>query len=77
VGNDPTAGPADAESPITGRIGLLVLRAWLEDSSEPGLRVRITHMLDISHPSERVILAATRDEAEAAVSSWLEAFTAG
>jgi hypothetical protein len=77
VGNDAPADPADAESPNTGRTGVLVIRAWQEDNSETGLRIRITQILDISHPSETVTLATTSDEAEAAVHSWLEAFTAG
>jgi hypothetical protein len=59
------------------RTGVLVVRAWLEDATETGLRVRITQTLDVSRHGENVIVAARRDDVYAAVRSWLEAFTAG
>ena len=63
--------------PETGRTGVLVMRAWLEDSSDTGLRVRITQVFDISQRGEIVAIVGTRDEAEMAVRSWLDAFSAG
>lgn len=66
---------ADVDASNTGRTGVLVMRAWKEDSSETGLRVKITQVLDISRRDETVICAATRHEAEAAVHAWLNAFS--
>jgi hypothetical protein len=65
------------ESPAVERVGVLVVRVWLEDASEAGLRARITQTLDVARRGEIVIVTATRDEVYAAVRTWLEAFTAG
>jgi hypothetical protein len=59
------------------RTGVLVVRAWLEEGAEVGLRARVTHTLDVSRRGEIVLVAATQEEIYAAVRTWLEAFTAG
>jgi hypothetical protein len=39
------------------RTAVLVLRAWLEDATGTGLRLRITQTLDVSRHGETVIVA--------------------
>jgi hypothetical protein len=58
------------------RIGVLVIRAWLEDDGVPGdLRARITETLDVSAPSPVEAVAASEEEIVAVVVAWLRAFT--
>jgi hypothetical protein len=58
------------------RIGVLVIRAWLEESGVPGdLRARITKTLDVSAPAPVEAVAASEDEVVAIVAAWLRAFT--
>jgi hypothetical protein len=56
------------------RIGVLVLRAWLEPGAEPRLRVRITHSLNVGRQEPTVAAAATVEETEDIVRAWLIAF---
>jgi hypothetical protein len=58
------------------RIGVLVIRAWLEEGGVRGdLRARITETLDISAPSPLESVAASEEEIVAIVVAWLRAFT--
>jgi hypothetical protein len=58
------------------RIGVLVIRAWLEDGGVPGdLRARITETLDVSATSTVESVAASEEEIVAIVVTWLRAFT--
>jgi 16S rRNA G1207 methylase RsmC len=66
---------AEVEGADGERTGVLVVRAWLEDATDEGLRARITHTLDVARPGETVIVTARREEVYAAVRSWLEEFT--
>lgn len=69
-----TAGPNDGlMSPSEPeRAGLLVVRAWTEDGT-PNLRARIVYMTDVTRRVQVEKLAATPDEVEAAVRTWLAA----
>jgi hypothetical protein len=44
------------------RVGVLVVRVWLEQQAMDRLRARITRRLDISRPPEEVTTAASIDE---------------
>jgi hypothetical protein len=58
------------------RIGVLVIRAWLEEGGMPvDLRARITETLDVSAPSPVEAVAASEEEVVAIVVAWLRAFT--
>jgi len=58
----------------SGRIAVLVLRAWADGPLPGGLRVRITSTQDISAGQEMSILAADVDSVLAGVREWLEEF---
>lgn len=64
----PNDGPMSPSGPE--RSGLLVVRAWTEDGA-PRLRARIVYMTDVTQGMQVERLAATSDEVEAAVRSWL------
>jgi hypothetical protein len=59
------------------RIGVLVIRAWLEEGGGvPGdVRARITKTLDVSAPSPVEAVAASQDEIVSIVVTWLDAFS--
>jgi hypothetical protein len=59
------------------RIGVLVVRAWLEDASDTVLRARITQTLDITAHDDVVIVVSTSDDVCDAVRAWLDAFVGG
>jgi len=59
---------------LTQRTGVLVLRVWLEDGEQDGLRARITETLDISTPDEIERAAAGEGEILRAVGVWLRSF---
>lgn len=65
------------ESASPERSGVLVVRAWIEEDAERGLRARITSTLDIARGDEVVSLAARPEEIYEAVREWLEAFVRG
>lgn len=54
------------------RAGVLVVRAWTEDGT-PGLRARIVYTTDLTRRVQVEKLAATPDEVETAVRTWLAA----
>lgn len=56
------------------RIGVLVVRAWLEDASNLALRARITQTLDIAAQDELIIVASSTEDVCDAVRAWLDAF---
>jgi len=59
------------------RVGLLVVRVWLEGKPEErGLRARITHTRDLAEGAEVVTAAATPADVYVAVREWLEAYLA-
>jgi len=59
---------------IFERVGVLVLRAWIEPGSAIRLRVRITSNPDIRHKDESSIVVTNAEEATAVVTEWLEKF---
>jgi hypothetical protein len=56
---------------------VLVVRAWLEDTSETALRARVTQTLDIAAQDVVVIIASSSDDVCDAVRAWLDAFVEG
>lgn len=57
------------------RVGVLVLRAWMEDGSAASLRVRISKIEDITAPRGQVevVTARTSQQACDIVKDWLDA----
>ena len=60
-------------APAGERLGVLVVRAWLE-AVEPVLRARITGRRDVTAPHETSIVVAGREPTVEAVRRWLEDF---
>jgi len=61
-----------------GRIGLLVIRIWVDAHGGVGIRARITRMLDLEAGDAAVAYAHSVEDIAATVASWLDAFvTAG
>ena len=58
------------------RIAVLVIRVWVEGGESRGLRARITRTLDVDQRGQVSTAAATREQIEETVSSWLESFLA-
>jgi hypothetical protein len=65
---------ADMKQPVE-RVGVLVIRIWMEHDSGSSLRARITRTLDISARDDVVTAATTDDEICAEVRAWLRAFS--
>jgi hypothetical protein len=65
-------------SPVgqTERTGVLVIRAWIEPE-DGTLRARITQVVDLSAPDERVSVAVSEDAILDEVGTWLRALRAG
>jgi hypothetical protein len=61
---------------VEERVGILILRAWLDPGAEPRLRVRITHTLDIDRHEPTVEAAAMVEDACDVVRAWLTEFLA-
>jgi hypothetical protein len=59
------------------RVGVLVVRVWIEGDSETSLRARITRTLDILSGEEEVATTSSVDEVLTRVRLWLEEFVAG
>jgi hypothetical protein len=56
------------------RIGVIVIRVWLEQRATAALRARITRTVDLAARNESVTVAGTADEICAQVRSWLDDF---
>jgi hypothetical protein len=59
------------------KVGVLVMRVWMENPRPSGLRVRLTHTLDVTGIEAAVSAAAGIDDATRFVHGWLEAFVSG
>ena len=59
----------------TDRTGVLILRVWVEEHHETGLRARITQALDSAAAEQPVAVAANADDICAIVKKWVQAFT--
>jgi hypothetical protein len=57
------------------RAGALILRVWLEGSSDPQLRVRMLGQPDLDSHAQDTGSASTIEETLAYVRDWLERFT--
>jgi hypothetical protein len=58
----------------SGRIGVLIVRLWIEPNHETGLRARITQTVDTRVTGQSVAVAASVDDVCAAVKQWVDAF---
>jgi hypothetical protein len=59
------------------RIGVLVVRVWIEGDPATGLRARITRNLDIANLEDEVTTASSVECIEGTVRTWLAEFTSG
>ncbi len=60
------------------RVGVLVIRIWLEPSDEarPGFRARLTRTDDVVTGEHTVLAAASAEEVVRLVADWLDEFLA-
>lgn len=58
------------------RVGVLVVRAWMDASDPQSLRVRVTRTNDVTSPLSEVSAAADIDEVCDTVRQWLQEFRA-
>jgi hypothetical protein len=56
------------------RVGVIVVRVWLEERAAPTLRARITRTVDVAAHDETVTMAASVDEICTQVRTWLDDF---
>lgn len=56
-------------------VGLLIVRAWVEGTSEDGLRAVVTRTLDVAGGQETVTHAGTVQDVLAVTETWLRALT--
>ena len=67
--------PSTARHRDPGRAGALILRIWLEGSSDdPQLRVRMISRLDLDRDVQDTASASTIEQTLAYVRDWLERF---
>lgn len=57
-------------------VGLLIVRAWVEGTSEDGLRAVITKTLDVADREDTVSHAGTVQDVLAMTETWLQALIA-
>jgi hypothetical protein len=63
------------KSQTPDRTGILIVRVWIEGSSDEGFRARITQTLDSAGAEEATAAAAADPEdVYTAVRTWVEAF---
>jgi len=69
--------PKTPDSSAPERVGVLVLRAWLEGSAhDPQLRVRLVSRDDVARDAEETTSASTIEDALAYIRDWLARFSA-
>jgi hypothetical protein len=69
--------PKIVNSPELNRVGVLVLRAWLEGTvRDPQLRVRLVSRDDVTRDAEDTASESTIEDALAYVRDWLARFSA-
>jgi hypothetical protein len=61
----------------TSRIGLFLIRAWVEPGSSSPLRAHIRRTTDVSQGFEQALTVADKEAVVAAVQSWLSEVLAG
>ena len=59
------------------RVGLFVIRAWLEPGSSSPLRAQIHRTTDVSQGFEQRLTVAEREVVVAAVQAWMSQMLAG
>ena len=61
----------------TSRIGLFIIRAWVEPGSSLPLRAHIRRTTDVSQGLEQGLTVAEKEAVVAAVQAWLSEMVAG
>jgi hypothetical protein len=61
----------------TSRIGLFIIRAWVEPGSSSPLRAHIRRTTDVSQGFEQGLTVADKEAVVAAVQAWLSEMLAG
>jgi predicted transcriptional regulator len=61
----------------TSRIGLFIIRAWVEPGSSLPLRAHIRRTTDVSQGLEQGLTVAEKEAVVAAVRAWLSEMVAG
>ena len=61
----------------TSRIGLFLIRAWVEPGSSSPLRAHIRRTTDVSRGFEQGLTVADKEAVVAAVRAWLSVVLAG
>ena len=61
----------------TSRIGLFIIRAWVEPGSSLPLRAHIRRTTDVSQGLEQGLTVAEKEAVSAAVQAWLSEMVAG
>jgi hypothetical protein len=56
------------------KAGALIVRAWLEESGDPKLRIRMVGRLDLEADDQVTAVTADIDEMLAYIRDWLERF---
>jgi hypothetical protein len=57
------------------RAGVMIVRIWLEEGDESGLRARLTESSDLASAEQTTHAASTVDEVVELVRDWLERFS--
>jgi hypothetical protein len=58
------------------RIGLFLIRAWIEPGSSSPLRAQIRRTTDVSHGFEQRLIVAEKEAVVAAVQAWMSTMLA-
>lgn len=59
-----------------GPVGLLTLRAWLEEGAQPPLRVRVTRLDEVTSGEPTSFVTASVEDIESTLRDWLQRFLA-
>jgi hypothetical protein len=70
----PRDPPENASGKAPQKAGALIVRVWLEESSDPKLRIRMVGRLDLEANHQVTAAAADIDEMLAHIRGWLERF---
>jgi hypothetical protein len=69
--------PKSLDTSAPERVGVLVLRAWLEGAAhDPQLRIRLVSRDDVTRDAEDTASASTIEDALAYIRDWLARFSA-
>lgn len=66
---------ANMKNESTDRTGVFLVRLWMEENQETGLRARIIRTLDTIVPERSAAVVATVEDICVEVKQWVEDFT--